>query len=488
MRRASFVGPLILIGIGVLFLARNLYPELPLMDFLARNWPFILIGWGALRLLEILYWAVTSKPLPSRGVSGGEWVLVVFLVLVGSGMWTGRQHGWLNRGHFRIGGLDMFGEAFDYPISGQKAGVGKNPQIVIESFRGNARIAGSDSEEVKITGHKNIRALQQSEADKANQDTPFEVVMNGNQVIIRTNQDRASNGTRVTADLEITVPKGASLNATGRYGDFDVNDLAGGVEISSDNAGVRMQNIGGNVRVETRRSDVIRATNVKGSVDLRGRGTDLELQSIDGPVTIGASYVGMVQLRALAKPVRCEAQNAEFTAEKVPGEVRMTLSDFNGSNIVGPIRLTARSKDVQLVDYTQGVEISLDRGNVELRPGNVPLSKIDVRTRSGDIEFSIPDKARFDLNASTDRGEITNDFGGNFRVETQGHGSQLRGSIGDGPRVVLNTNRGQVTLRKSSGAEQTKVFPNVPSDTREPPAPRAPNPPRLPKELKAIEQ
>src|SRR6202040_2124881 len=53
MRRTSIVAPLLLIALGTLFLARNLYPDLPLVDYLARFWPFVLIAWGVLRLAEI---------------------------------------------------------------------------------------------------------------------------------------------------------------------------------------------------------------------------------------------------------------------------------------------------------------------------------------------------------------------------------------------------------------------------------------------------
>lgn len=488
MRKASVVGPLILILIGILFLARNLYPDLPLMDFLSRYWPFLLIGWGVLRLAEILFWAATSKPLPRSGVSGGEWATVVFLVMIGWTMFAAHEHGgWFRGNRINIGGLEMFGEAFDYPVSGEKAAVGKTPQIVIESFRGNVRIAGGESETVKATGRKTVRALQQSDADRANTDTPFEIVANGNQVIIRTNQDRASNSSRVTADLELTVPKGASVSAVGRYGDFDINDITGAIEIVSDNAGVRMQNIGGNVRIDTRKSDIIRAVNVKGSVELKGRGTDLELQGVEGNVTVAASYGGMVQFRSLAKPVRYEAQNVEFTAERIPGQMRMTLSDLNGTDIVGPIRLHARSKDVQLANITQSVEINLDRGDVELRPGNVPLGKYEIRTRNGDIEFAVPEKAKLDLSATTDRGEITNDYGGGFHNEASGRGSTLKGTNGDGPRVVLVTNRGSITLRKSNGPEQTSVFKGVPSEV--PASPKAPKAPVAPTgSLKPVEQ
>ena len=44
---------------------------------------------------------------------------------------------------------------------------------MIESFRGNARITGVDADAVKVTGHKTIRSLDQSGADRANQDRAF---------------------------------------------------------------------------------------------------------------------------------------------------------------------------------------------------------------------------------------------------------------------------------------------------------------------------
>ena len=79
MRRGSVIGPLILIVIGALFLMRNLWPDIPLADLISRYWPFVLIAWGGLRLLEIMFAAAMSKPIPRNGISGGEWMLV-FLI------------------------------------------------------------------------------------------------------------------------------------------------------------------------------------------------------------------------------------------------------------------------------------------------------------------------------------------------------------------------------------------------------------------------
>ncbi len=306
MRRASFVAPLLLIAVGLLFLMRNLYPDLPLLDYLAKYWPFLLIAWGALRLAEILYWAATSQPLPSRGVSGGEWVLVIFLCIFG--MSVHAVHGfssWWPRTRISMGGIDMFGESFEYPISATKP-TSKTPRVVLESFRGNVRITGADTDQVQVTGHKTIRSMNQGGADRANQEASFELAGSGDQVVVRTNQDHVAGDLRVSADMELTVPKGASIEAHGRGGDFDVTGIGGHVEITSENAGVRLQDIGGDARLDLRRSDVVHASNLKGALELKaGRASDLDVQNVDGTVTIEGTYTGVVTFRNLeqAAPV-----------------------------------------------------------------------------------------------------------------------------------------------------------------------------------------
>ena len=481
MKRSSVIAPLILIAIGVLFLLRNLNPNLPVLDFLAQYWPFILIAWGVLRVLEILFWARGGKPLPANGVGGGEWVLVVFLCLIGSGLFAARNSTWFAPGRISIGGLDVLGESFDYPLNAVQKGV-KVSRVTIESFRGNARITGADTQDVTVTGRKTVRALQRNEANKADQETPLELVLNGDQLIIRTNQDRVSTGaSRVSEDIEITVPKNITLDASGRYGDFDVTGLGGNVEITSDNAGVRLENIGGNVRIDTRRSDILRAVNVKGSAELKGGGTDIELENIEGAVTVTGSYGGTSQFRNIPKRVRFESRNTDFSAEAIPGSLRVSLSDLSATNLVGPVRLQSKTKDVQIADFTQSLDVTLDRGDIEIRPGKAAV-KMEVRTRSGDIDLSLPDNAKVQISATTDRGEITNDYSPGLEARSEGHGASLKGSTGDGPRVTLSTSRGSVTVRKASSAEVSQAIPALPPAVPKPPK-AAPQPP-----LKPIEQ
>ncbi len=481
MRRTSVVAPLLLIGIGALFLFRNLYPELPLMDYLARYWPVLLIIWGGLRLAEILIWASMSKPLPRRGVSGGEWILIIILCFFGGTLYVARG-GWNSwwPGRLHLSGLEMFGESFEYSIAGEKA-ASKAPKIIVESFRGNARIVGGDVASVKVTGHKTVRSMDQNSANRADSQTPLEIVGEGDQITIRTNQDRASGEDRATADLEITVPKGASIEAHGRRGDFDITDINGNVEIVSDNAGVRLQNIGGEARVDLRASDIVRATNVKGAIDLKGRGHDVELQSIEGPVTITGSYTGVLQFRELAKPLHFHGQYTELSAEKV-GQIRMPIGQFTAIDLIGPVRLTTRNRDVSITDISNSLEISVDRGDIELRPGKLPLGRMDIHTRSGQVELALPPAAKFDITATATHGDISNEFGGGLHQENDRRGATLRGTVGTGgPTLNIQSERGQITVRKASAED-------VSGASRTPDAPPAPGAPKPPKTLKPIDQ
>ncbi|HTW66787.1 MAG TPA: DUF4097 family beta strand repeat-containing protein [Bryobacteraceae bacterium] len=488
MRRGSVIGPLILIGFGFLFLFRNLWPDIPLVDYISRFWPFVLILWGGIRLFEILFWALDRRPLPRNGISGGEWMLVFLICVIGATMYTARNYSsWFPTGRALRRIVVNMGEGYDYTLAPAEKPCAKNCRVILESFRGNAKITGSaDATTVKASGQETIRSFQQSDADNANKQTPLELIPGDGQIIIRTNQDKVSDRVQPSADLDITVPAGSSIEAHGRYGDFDISNVSGNVDVNSDNAGVRLESIGGNVQIETRASDAIRAVDIKGSVGLKGRGNDVELQNIGGAVTSSGIYIGEIQLRNLAQPLRWDDPLDSVSFEKLPGQVRITRGDFTGNNIVGPIRLKAHSSDVDLSNFTQALDLTIDRGDIDLKPGT-SVPKMDVRTRSGDLTLSLPPASKFDLKATTDRGDADNEFGDALREEESGHGATIEGSTGGGPELILETGRGSLTVRKAN-ADETATFPDIPTvhvppTPPTPPTPRTPATPRTPPNL-----
>jgi len=73
----------------------------------------------------------------------------------------------------------------------------------------------------------------------------------------------------------------------------------------------------------------------------------------------------------------------DLDIEKLPGQVRMALGDFTATNLVGPVRLTTRSRDVHISDFTNSLELTVERGDIELRPGKLPVAKMDVHAHFG---------------------------------------------------------------------------------------------------------
>jgi hypothetical protein len=155
----------------------------------------------------------------------------------------------------------MFGESFDYPVS-QRKPIGEKSRILFDNVRGNIRVTTGDAAEIKITGRKSIRAYNQADADKVDAQCPVEIVTEGDRVIVRTNQSQVSDDRRVRTELEVTLPRGVSIEGHGRSGDFEISGIEGGVAITSDASGVRLSKIGGNVRVDVKQSDLVRAVDV----------------------------------------------------------------------------------------------------------------------------------------------------------------------------------------------------------------------------------
>lgn len=439
--RRSISGPLILLLIGCFFLWHNLHPEAPIYDLLARYWPFLLILWGSMRLLEVL----AGRGQWRRGFSGGEIVLIVFICIFGFAAWQAHAFGI----RFNSRGIDLFGDSFDYPVQASAPAAGMT-RIVFDNPRGNIRVTGGDVDQVTITGHKSIRAYQRQDADRTHQNTPVEILPQGDRLLIRTNQDRAPDNQRVSDDLEVTVPRSMSVEAHGNTGDDDISDLQGDADLASNRGDMRIARLGGSAKISSGRSDVVNVVDVKGKVDLDGHGSDVNVENVAGQVTVNGSWSGALEFKNIAQPLDFEgARGTEFHVAAIPGTVHIDLSSFTGSNVIGPLRFVARSRDIHLDQFTQAIQVETDRGDIELQPGKLPLSAIEATTKNGAIELTIPKDAQFQLQGTVDRGEAANEYGSPLVQENFGHRATIRGNVGAGPSVTLLSTHGSITVQKT---------------------------------------
>jgi len=181
-------------------------------------------------------------------------------------------------------------------------------------------------------------------------------------------------------------------------------------------------------------------------------------------VTISGDFNGTQEFKNLAKPLHFEGtRNTDLTLQAVPGRVSMTLGDFEAKDVVGPVRLVTRSRDIRMEQFTNSLELDTQRGDIELNPGKTPLAAMDVRSGAGKIELLIPEKASFSLEATAQRGDAINDYGAPISKEEGSRSATLRGRVGDGPTIKINSQRGWISIRKEGNAP-SEVVPNGPKD------------------------
>lgn len=466
VRHHSIAWPLLLILLGVLFLFRNFVPSIPIWYLFTNYWPVLLIALGLIRAAEVL-WAfhTTGDARRYRGMGGGQ---IVWLVLVCLVIATVSRHGGPHFARFGAGGLDLFGEQFDYPVS-LSQGAGPAKRLVLENLRGNITVSGGDGDQIHIEGRRSIKAYNQAAADDANRRSELRLVLEGDQLVVRSaaptvrvntwesdghqfvppHFDPHGSDLEASMDIDITVPRQLSVDAHGRSGDLTVNTITGDVNVTAQRGEVRLTGIGGTAHVDMVRGGLLRAADVKGNVDLEGRGSDVQLENIAGQVTINGFFSGTLEFRNLAKPLHFESERTDLKIAQIPGNVTMDLGNFHATDLVGPVHFVTRSRDIHIDGFTESLELEVEHGDIQLKPGKTPLPKIDVHARSGDIHIDLPPNAPFNLKGNSLQGEVRNDYGDGVEVLGEGHAATLHSVKPAGPSITVVTDRGTVSVGKT---------------------------------------
>ena len=358
-----------------------------------------------------------------------------------------------NRSNFHIGrlntgGISILGSDYEYDVNTGGASQGIS-RIVLDNIHGNLSLKGTDAGDVKVTGHKTVRAFNKSDADRGNEQSQIKVERQGDMLVIRAEEPRSSKMLSISSDLDVVVPKGISVEARGRNGDLSIEDVNGSVDVTNGRGDVRLTNIGKDVKIESTRTGLVKAVGIKGKLELQGRGGEVQLEKIDGPVTINGEYSGTLEFRELAKQLRFTSARSDFRAERVPGTITLDLSELKMHDVIGPVRFQTGSRDIQVTDVTESLELTVDRGDIQITQTKTPLPRMEIHSRNGDLTLAVPEKASFELDGRTGQGEAANDFGSPLENHSEGRSATLKGRVGNGPRITLSTERGSLTVKKN---------------------------------------
>lgn len=455
MRRGSIVGPILLIAIGVVFLLVQMgrLDGRQVWDWYGHWWPVLLIGAGVVMFAEWIFdryvLSDPARPVYRSGMGGGVFSLLLLLVIAGV-IFSGFRHG--NGSFFEHSfginqnDIDQFlGDKHESDQSITQA-LPAGDSISVDNPRGDVFISGtSDDNQIHIAVHREIYSRSDSDADRKAQQLTPQIATSGNTLSLTV---PPLPGGR--ADLTITTPPSAAINVASNHGDVHVSSIKSVVSVTANHGDVELSAITGAVSAHINNSDSsLSAHSIAGPLIVEGRGQDLTLSDLSAPVRINGDFFGSTHLEHIGAPIIFHSTRTDMQFGRLDGEADISNSaDLSASEVVGPLTLSTRSRNITLDRIAGDVSVTNSNGFVNLTSAP-PLGNITIENRNGDVSVTVPEHAGFSVDAQTTDGDLDNDFS----LPNQGTDTHrnFTGTIGKGGSTLrLTTSHGDIALKKSS--------------------------------------
>lgn len=276
----------------------------------------------------------------------------------------------------------------------------QNVVVTLCMASGDVQVKGWDRPEIKVVA-TSVRQLE-LQGGGASPAQRVEVVLSN---APKASQDEALVcDCRAVSDLEINVPRGATVEIKTRSGDIEVSQVA-----------------------------VARINNTSGDISLSNVAKGVEAQTISGDISLSDSG-GRIILNTVGGDV--EASNIRTTEAS---------DDFKAHSTSG---------DISLDDVAQArLSANTTSGMITMTGRLAQRGNYDLNTFSGDVVLNIPSNSSFKLNARAQQGTINTDFAIKSSNDEDSQnlleGRRLTGTVGSGDATVtINTFNGTVRLQK----------------------------------------
>ena len=445
-RGSSFFPGLLLLFVGLLLLFHN-YRGVSIGEVIGHWWPLILIFWGGIKLYERMAASRAGDPGAAK-ITGGEVFLVLGLlsllgIVVAVDYFRENLPGRIPH---------EWGNSFDFYLDVAPKAVPGDARITIHNGRGSISVRPSDEAQIRVSGKKNAKAWNESDAQQAADRVGVEIVKNGDGYEIHPSGVSAGDS-RISFDLDVMVPKKASLTIRNEKGNISVAEMAKAINVTNGVGDIEIHDTGGDVDIETRKSDV-KVSDTKGSVKISGHGGQIDVSGATGGLTIEGEFAGPIRADKIAKGVRFVSQRTDLTLSQLAGHMEASPGHLEIYDAPGNLNVRAQD-DITLENPSGKVKIDNRRGNVEVRFSAPPKEDIEIDNASAGITLSLPESSSFDIVADCHSGDIDSEFQADSLKLTSGSksgDSHLEGKYGSGrgPKIILKTSYGSISIRKTS--------------------------------------
>ncbi len=445
--RRSIAGPLVLIVIGLVFLLRNMGVRVPIWHWFGHWWPLLLILWGVIRLFE--HSMAQRGGYRRAGIGAGSILLLILIVSVGLSAHYSSDIDW---GGVRdqiqmdddLGGI--FGTAYTFEDTLQQSFPAKgNLRVVCD--HGSLNVSPSDDNTLRVVVHKKLYAQNQSDANKYNDGTKPQITVTGNSVLLNANTNGAGDHA-VQSDMDIFVPRDATLDIASKRGDVTINDRKTDVKVALQRGDVTLNEIAGSAKINLEKGSV-RASKIAGDLDIEGRIDNVTVDEVAGAVHLSGDFFDDMHLSKIAGTVTFKSSRSDMTIASVPGDIEISGDAMRGNQISGPSRLSTRSKDIHLEDVTGDLQVENTNGDIEVHAASkLPVGRMTINGKHGDITLTLPSNAGFQVEATTRKGDITSDFSA-IKINENNGTSQASGTVGNGAaKLQITADTGDIRISK----------------------------------------
>ena len=442
----SFFPGLALLFVGALLLVHN-YRGLDISHLFQYWWPVIIIFWGAIKLYERAM-ASRSGQVAST-ISGGEILLVLGLLSL-LGMVAAYD---VAKDRFPGLGVDWprGGESFNFDLNVDPKSVLSDARIVIRNARGDITVRASDEAQVRVDGKKSINAWSESDAQHLASAVSVEIAKNGDAYEVRP-VNTSSGDSRVSLNMDVSVPRKASLTIRNDHGDVTVSEMDKPVAVNTTTGDVEVRDTAGDVTIDTQRGDV-KVSDTKGNVKIGGRGGEVNVSSATGALTIDGEFRGPIRADKIAKGVRFVSHRTDLTVSQLSGHMEAGPGNLEIADAPGNLTLRANSDDITIENAGGKLKVDNRNGNIQVLFSQPPKDDIEITNSSSPITLSLPESSSFEIVADCHSCDIDSEFSADSLKHTStGGDSHLEGKYGNGrgPKIILKTSYGSISIRKTS--------------------------------------
>jgi DUF4097 and DUF4098 domain-containing protein YvlB len=444
--RPSFVAPAVLLTIGIiaLMLTTGHLDAVDFWSWYARWWPMLLIGLGGLLLLE--HFMDAGSPWVGRRPMGGIVWLVILMIALGAVAHEGHLVGpfaWSFGDHNNDDFWSWMGPEHDNDVQIDQALSSAKPSITVNVPRGDVTITPSTDGQMHIRAHQMVHRSSDNETRQLFEELKPKVETSSSGAVVTVPDKEA---TRV--DLAMEVPAAAYAVITAQHGDVTADGLTGGIQVTDDHGDVKLEDIAADAHARMNHGD-FSAHNMQGKVLVDGTGDDVTISEVKGEARVDGEFFGDIHLEQVSGTVHYHSSMTDLEIPHLVGSLTLDKSDLSISRAAGPVRVIAKSKDIDMSQIAGDAHVEDSNGDVSVATAS-PLGNMEIADHTGDVVVTMPEDASFSVtgNASGDE-DIRTDFPLHM---TNNDGRQtLDGTVGHGGvRLHLEAEHGNLELRKGS--------------------------------------